>query len=70
MGLAPFEIMLGVPPFIISSQQTDILLELNDWDVLDAIQQVQWAHKHVWLKLRALYESGVHPEPQRFWPGD
>lgn len=63
MAQTPFEIMFGTQLLIIPNLQTDLLAELDDRDLLDATQGVQWAHKHVRPKLRALYESGVPPEP-------
>lgn len=62
--------MFDTPPSIIPSLWADLLAELDDQDLLDAIQGVQWAHKEIWPKLRALYESGVPPEPHRYWWSD
>lgn len=71
MGLTPsFEIMFGTPPPIAPNLWADLLAELDDQDLLNAIRGIEWAHKEVWPKLRALYESGVPPKPHRFQPRD
>ena len=28
------------------------------------------SHRDTWKRLKALYESGLPPEPHRYWPGD
>lgn len=61
MGLTPYEMMFGSPLPIVPSLQTELVTELDDLDLLEAMQGVHWAHKHVWPKLQALYESGVPP---------
>lgn len=70
MGLTPFEIMFGTPPPIITNLQADLLAELDDKKLLDAIRGVQWDHKEIRTKLRAFYESGALPEHHRCWLGD
>lgn len=63
MGLTPFQITFGTPPPpIIPSLQSEPLAGLDDQDMLDSIWWLQWTYKHIWHKLRALYES-VAPPP-------
>lgn len=54
MGLTPFEIMYGVPAPIVSNLQSAATAELEDDDLLFGARATQWAHKHVWPKLRDL----------------
>lgn len=67
MGLTPFQITFGTPPPpIIPSLQSELLAGLDDQDVLDSIWWLQWTHKHIWPKLRALYESVAPHQTHRF----
>jgi hypothetical protein len=43
---------------------------LEDDDVIFRVRATQWAHKHVWPKLCALYEASPVPEPHKVQPGD
>ena len=64
MGLAPFEIIYGYPPPMIPSLQIDLIADLNDQDLFNAIQWLQSVHKTIWPKLRAIYEAASVPTPQ------
>lgn len=46
------------------SLQSAAIAELEDADLMFRVRATQWSHKHVWPKLRALYEAGLVPEPQ------
>ncbi|XP_060222450.1 protein NYNRIN-like isoform X1 [Meriones unguiculatus] len=70
LGLTPFEILYGMPAPIIPNLKTDAIAEMDEDDLLFRVKATQWAHKHVWPKLRALYEAGPVPEPHKFRPGD
>ncbi|KAF0880498.1 POL1 protein, partial [Crocuta crocuta] len=70
MGLTPFEIMFGMAPPIIPNLQAQVINEFEDQRLMNDFKKIQWAHKHVWPKLYALYGTGPPPEPHRFHPGD
>ncbi|KAF0875084.1 POL1 protein, partial [Crocuta crocuta] len=70
MGLTPFEIMFGMAPPIIPNLQAQVINEFEDQRLLNDLKKIQWAHKHVWPKLHALYETGPPLELHRFCPGD
>lgn len=60
--------MYGIPAPIVPNLKPDA--EIDEGDLIFRVRATQWAHKHVWPKLRALYEAGLVPEPHKFWPGD
>ena len=61
MGLTPFEIMCGHPSPVIPSLQTDLIADLDDQDMFNAIQQLQSVRKTIWPKLWAIYEAASVP---------
>lgn len=69
MGLTPYEIMFGTPPPIIPNFQSNLIAEMDDWDLLDTMQN-GYTKKFGLPKLRALYESRNTPEHHRFFPRD
>ena len=48
MGLTPYEIMFGTSPPIIPNLQSNLIAEMDDWDLLDTMQSVEWVHKEIW----------------------
>ena len=70
MGLTPFEIMCGHPSPVIPNLQTDLIADLDDQDLFNAIQRLQSVYKTIWPKLRAIYEPTSVPTPHKFRPGN
>lgn len=59
LGLTPFEIMFGRPPPIIPALQSEVInaLDADDNVLIRSLQTLQRAHKDVWTRLKALYET-------------
>lgn len=72
LGLIPFEIMFGRPPLIIPALQSEVINALDaDGNVLiRSLQTLQRAHRDVWTRLKALYETDPPPRPHCFQLGD
>ena len=70
LGLTLFEIMYGIPPPIIPNLKTEVLKEIDDQKLLFCLWSLQYSHRDTWKRLKALYESGLPPEPHLYWPGD
>jgi hypothetical protein len=58
--------MYGVPHPIVPNLQSAAITKLKDDKLITEVRATQWGHKQVWLKLRALYEAGLAPEPHKF----
>jgi hypothetical protein len=41
--------------------KAEVIAEFEDCQLLDDLEGIQWAHKHVWLKLHILYKTGPPP---------
>ena len=64
--------MFGRPHPIIPALQSEVInaLDADDNVLIRSLQALQCAHRDVWTRLKALYETNPPPKPHCFQPGD